>query len=300
MQAAVWPAEMVTPKHAILSDHARQFDELRFAYPVVSRRSKGLSIGVNVNPDKVCNFHCLYCQVDRRVPPRDRTVDFELMVEEVEFLLGLSQSGQIWQHPRFKGTPLELRRVNDIAFSGDGEPTTYERLGEAIVEVGKLRESQGLTELKLIVITNGSRLGEPEVIRALEGLKGGAYEIWAKLDAGTQGWFEKVDGSGLPLRQIVRNIIAAGQKLDLTIQSLFPTLGGQGPSEEEIGAYIGRLNEILKAGARLKFIQVYTTARRPADDSVGVLQDERLDEIVARVRREVPVAVEGFYGRNWE
>ncbi|HRJ78313.1 MAG TPA: radical SAM protein [Planctomycetota bacterium] len=300
MQAEVWPAEMGTPRHAILSDHARQFDELRFAYPVVSRRSKGLSIGVNVNPDKVCNFHCLYCQVDRAVPPRDHAVDFDQMVEEVEFLLGLAQSGRIWQHSRFKATPQELRRVNDIAFSGDGEPTTYERLGEAIEQVSQLRAARGLADLKIIVITNASRLGEPEVIRALEGLKGGAYEIWAKLDAGTQGWFEKVDGSGLPLRQIVRNIIAAGQKLDLTIQSLFPTLGGQGPSEVEIGAYIGRLNEILKAGARLKFIQVYTTARRPADDSVGVLPDERLDEIVARVRREVPVAVEGFYGRNWE
>ena len=35
----------------------------KFVYPTLSRRSKGISIGVNLNPDKVCNFDCIYCQV---------------------------------------------------------------------------------------------------------------------------------------------------------------------------------------------------------------------------------------------
>src|SRR5438046_1249483 len=72
----------------VLSDHSRQFEELRFIYPVVSRRSRGLSLGVNVNPDKVCNFHCPYCQVDRTVPARDSTVDFDVMIGELDELIG--------------------------------------------------------------------------------------------------------------------------------------------------------------------------------------------------------------------
>ena len=46
-----------------LKDRVDQKDD----YPVVSRRSKGISIGVNLNPDRVCNFDCIYCQVDRTV-----------------------------------------------------------------------------------------------------------------------------------------------------------------------------------------------------------------------------------------
>lgn len=290
---------MVTARHSVVSDHARRFDELRFAYPVVSRRSKGLSIGVNVNPDKVCNFHCPYCQVDRTTPGRDADVDFDVMVEELESLLGLAVSGEIWKHPRFAATPPDLRRINDIAFAGDGEPTTYARLGDALKAASGLRAAHGLPDLKLILITNATKLGERAVLDALDALKGGPYEIWAKLDAGTQGWFEKVNGTAMLLRHIVRNIAACAQRFDVTIQSLFPTMDGQGPSDEEIGAYIGRLREILKA-APLKLIQVYTTARKPADRGVGMLSDARLDEIAARVRSELPVPVEAYYGRNWE
>ena len=294
---------MSTVKHAILSDHARQFDELRFAYPVVSRRSKGLSIGVNLNPDKVCNFHCPYCQVDRTTPARDKIVDFDLMLEEVDYLLSLAQSGEIWAHPRFAATPAGLRRINDIAFAGDGEPTTYERLGEAILGVNELRLRNAQPHLKTIVITNSTRLGEPEVLAALEHLKAGPYEIWAKLDAGTQGWFEKVNGTPMLLRHVVKNIAAAARRFEITIQSLFPTIDGAGPGADEISAYIGRLQEVLNAGAKLKLIQVYTTARKPADTGIGMLSDAGLDEIAARVKSvmsEVPVAVEVYYGRQWD
>ncbi|HNC96138.1 MAG TPA: radical SAM protein, partial [Myxococcota bacterium] len=50
------------------ADHRRDLGDNRYIYAVVSRRARGLSIGINLNPDKVCNFDCPYCQVDRRVP----------------------------------------------------------------------------------------------------------------------------------------------------------------------------------------------------------------------------------------
>ncbi|HIL25103.1 MAG TPA: radical SAM protein, partial [Verrucomicrobia bacterium] len=43
-----------------MQDHTRHFSDFTFVYPVISRRSKGLSIGVNLNPDKICNFDCIY------------------------------------------------------------------------------------------------------------------------------------------------------------------------------------------------------------------------------------------------
>ena len=49
-------------------DHSRLFEQNLYVYPVLSRRSRGISVGINLNPDKVCNFDCVYCQVDRRTP----------------------------------------------------------------------------------------------------------------------------------------------------------------------------------------------------------------------------------------
>ena len=69
----------VDPLH---SQHERQFAENRFVYPVLSRRSGGISVGINLNPDKVCNFDCVYCQVDRKVPSVVRRVDLERLRQE--------------------------------------------------------------------------------------------------------------------------------------------------------------------------------------------------------------------------
>jgi len=287
-------------KTAILSEHSRQFEQLRFAYPVVSRRSRGLSLGLNVNPDKVCNFDCPYCQVDRTVPPRDKAVDFDIMVAEIDGLLAMAASGAIWQHPKFADTPEQYRRVNDIAFAGDGEPTTYARLGEAIREVKRLREKHGLAEAKIIVLTNALLLNRPEVMEALSELRHGPYEIWAKLDAGTQEYFEFIAGRKLSLQRVVDNIAQAGKQLELTIQSLFPTVDGNDPGEDEYAAYAGRINEITAAGANLRLLQLYTTARRPAQDRIGMIDDARMDEIGAFIASKVDVPVEVYYGRHWD
>ena len=57
----------------------RTFD---YCYPVISRRSKGVSLGVNLNPNKVCNFDCVYCEVDRITPPRRADVDLDQLEAE--------------------------------------------------------------------------------------------------------------------------------------------------------------------------------------------------------------------------
>ncbi len=44
----------------------RDFLSNHFVYVVTSSRARGLSLGINVNPDKYCNYDCLYCEVDRR------------------------------------------------------------------------------------------------------------------------------------------------------------------------------------------------------------------------------------------
>jgi wyosine [tRNA(Phe)-imidazoG37] synthetase (radical SAM superfamily) len=110
--------------HQLHSDHARLFEQNRFVYPVLSRRSGGISIGVNLNPDKICNFDCIYCQVDRRSQSETRFVDFGSLLEELRTTLDLVTSGSIFETRKFRTVPSKLRRLNDIAFSGDGERHT--------------------------------------------------------------------------------------------------------------------------------------------------------------------------------
>src|SRR6516162_9656959 len=95
----------------IVRDHRRTFEDNLYVYAVVSRRSKGVSIGINLNPDKVCNFDCVYCQVDRKTPPIVRDVDAPRLLEELEGMIELVESGGLFEMDRFRETPAELRRL---------------------------------------------------------------------------------------------------------------------------------------------------------------------------------------------
>ncbi len=125
--------------HQLHTDHARLFEHNRFVYPVLSRRSGGISVGVNLNPDKICNFDCIYCQVDRRSQSETRFVEIDALLEELRTTLALALSGRIYETPKFANVPPELRRVNDIAFSGDGEPTTYKNFDEIIAQCAEVK-----------------------------------------------------------------------------------------------------------------------------------------------------------------
>ena len=103
--------------------HPRRFEDFKFVYPVLSRRSQGISIGINTNPDKVCNFDCIYCQVDRTAPATVAKFDLAKAEGELRTMIDMVQSGEIAQHPPFDSVPKDKLRLNDIALSGDAEPT---------------------------------------------------------------------------------------------------------------------------------------------------------------------------------
>ncbi len=166
----------------------------RFVYPVLSRRSRGISVGVNLNPDKVCNFDCIYCQVDRRSEATTRFVEFDQLMSELEGMLRWVSSGEIYSHPQFASVPEPLRRLNDIAFSGDGEPTTYRNFDVIMERAAELKRRLGLDSVKMVLITNATMFHRPAVERGLAILDQNQGEIWAKLDAGTAEYYKLIDG----------------------------------------------------------------------------------------------------------
>ncbi len=261
------------------ADHGRDLDQNRYIYAVVSRRARGLSVGVNLNPDKVCNFDCPYCQVDRTTPGGSAEVDVPVLIGELDDLLGRVREGTLWQHPLFATATPGLRRLVDIAFAGDGEPTSPREFPATAQAVRELRDLRGLVA-PLRLITNATLLDRPRVQSALPFFD----ELWCKLDAGTESYFQKVDGTRFPFRKILDNLLATARARSIVIQSMFLAWEGAGPSETEVEAYAQRLREIVDGGGRIDLVQIYTVARRPADPRVGALTDPRLEEIAARVR----------------
>lgn len=266
----------------LFRSHPRLWRDHRYVYPVVSRRSRGLSLGVNLNPDKVCNFDCPYCSVDRRVPGGPRDIDLAQLEQELAVLLRAAATGSIWEVPPFAAAPAALRRFNDIAFSGDGEPTACPQFAAATRLVADVRDRQpGADAARLVLITNATLLHRSEVVSALAELDARGLEVWAKLDAGSEDWYRRIDRSAVPFPRILANLRECGRERDLVIQSLFCRLHGEAPPPDEIRAWAGRLADLRAGGGRIRSVQVYTTARDTAEAWVSPLTADELDAIAA-------------------
>ena len=237
-----------------------------------------------MNPDKVCNFDCIYCQVDRRSEAEMKFVETEQLLVEIDYMLSLVTSGALFEDEAFRAVPAERRRLNDIAFSGDGEPTTYRNFDEIMAAVADLKQRHSLRLVKLVLITNASMFHKPAVVRGLAILDDNNGEIWAKLEAGTDEYYQLVERTKVPFRRVLDNIITAAKIRPIVIQSLFMRINGAAPPEDEIDAFCNRLAEIIAAEGQLKLVQVYTVARPPAESFVTPLTDAELEAIAAKVR----------------
>ena len=120
--------------------------------------------------------------------------------------------------------------------------------------------------------------------------------IWAKLDAGTEAYFRRVNVPNYPLQHVIDNIIAVARVRPVVIQSLFMRLDGEGPGEMEILAFTDRLQENVRGGGRIKLVQIYTVARKPAQSFVTGLSNDEVDRIRNLVRSRTGIPAESYYG----
>ena len=278
------------------SNHNRIYGSNRFVYPVLSRRSNGVSLGVNLNPDKVCNFDCIYCQVDRTTRSETRFIEMDQLLAELRTTLDFITSGEFFGDGPFKDIPPELKRLNDIAFSGDGEPTTYKNFDAIISACASLKQELELDDVKMVLITNASMFHRDHVKAGLQILDENQGEIWAKLEAGTEAYFQTIDRTSFKLQEIVDNIAAAAQRRSVVIQSLFMNVNGVAPSNEELLAFCSRLSEIVTAGGSIDHVQIYTVARPPAESFVTALSNSEVDQIVTLVKEQTGITAVPYYG----
>ena len=272
--------------------HERRWKDHRFVYAVVSRRSGGVSVGLNLSPNKACNFKCVYCQAERGSSGLFTGVDLDQLTAELNGILLAEKDGSLYLDAPFDALLPSERGLRDIAFSGNGEPTAFPRFEEAVRIAAEARRAFGLHSSKLVLITNAAYLDNPGVCAALRILDENNGEIWAKLDAGTEEYFQEVNRFAKPLSKIIENILTAARFRPLVIQSLWMRVNGELPAETELAAWRERLKGILAGGGRLKAIQLNTIVRNPAESYVAPLSRSELERIAILVRSEIPVPVE--------
>lgn len=272
-------------------DRPRDWLGNRFVYAVISSRAGGLSLGVNMNPDKRCNFDCSYCEVDRRAPSPESRLDVDVMASELRRTIAAVLHGQLRERPWYHSLPDELLKLRHVALSGDGEPTLAPNFMEAVQAVARVRALGGF--FKIVLITNGTGLDQHQVLRGLE-LLTKSDEIWIKLDGGTQAFIDKINRPDVPLDKIFSNILLIGKHRPVVIQSLFPAIHGEEPPFDEIKEYAQRLKELKDAGAQISLVQIYSAARPSVHTEWGHLPLRALSQIAQAVRQTAGLKAEVF------
>lgn len=278
------------------ADHGRQFGQYRYVYPVISRRAKGISLGINLNPDLACNFDCPYCQVDRTgTNPPEPKFSMEGLQAEIEHALGHWMENRFTDSPRFQGIPLDQLDLKDLCMSGDGEPTMepmFPKVCELLLQIQSLFVDH---PIKLVLITNATLLHQEKVREGLRVLTSQSGEIWGKLDAGTEPWFQRMSRSRYRLDQIEANLHKTVADFPLRIQTMLCTVDGAPPDQNELDAWMQRIQRIYQTNPKnLLEVQLYSVIRRTATETAGALPSSFLQDVAAMLGSHIPVPV-GVY-----
>jgi wyosine [tRNA(Phe)-imidazoG37] synthetase (radical SAM superfamily) len=276
-----------------VSTSGREFFNNRFVYCVISQRAGGLSIGVNMNPDKHCNFNCVYCEVDRSsrqaAPAR---IDLDVMIAELQNKLQMAHSPSL-RESGYRGVPGELLSLKEVALSGDGEPTLCPNFSNIVEPIMHLRALELFPFFKVVLITNCCGLHLSDVQAGLA-MFDPRDEVWAKLDAGTQGYMDVVNQPDVQIEFVLNNILGLARKRPVIIQSLFAQINGALPPEEEITQFAARLRWLKESGANIPLVQLYSAHRPAVNRGVTHLPLRVLSAIAKRVREISGLKTEVF------
>jgi wyosine [tRNA(Phe)-imidazoG37] synthetase (radical SAM superfamily) len=282
---------------AAWSSHPREWENNTWVYPVISRRAGGLSLGVNLNPDHHCSFSCAYCQSGPQEGHKRIPVDIDAVEQELRDFLDYYESGEFFKCKAFENVPEQNKQLKDICLSGDGESTIVKEFPEICQRMRKIQEeyTPKLGAFKLRLITNASHLESPAVELGLSHLLASEGEIWAKLDAGTEEWFKKMNRSPLHLSKILDNLTKTIKIYPICIQTMLCDLQGDIPSDQEIERYIENLAAIHSASPdHLVEIQLYTVIRDTLLKGVEPLPKEFLESVKTKITDALPVKVRCF------
>ena len=268
------------------TDHRRDYSGFRYVYPVISRRASGVSVGVNLNPNNACNWACVYCQVPELTRGGPPPIDLGLLTEELRALLGDIVHGDFMASQ----VPEGARTLMDVAFSGNGEPTSAAEFPEAVNSVITImQEMKLLPKTRLRLITNGSLLHRPAVqsgIRRIGELDG---EVWFKVDRATAAGIEAVNKIALAPEKMLAKLETCCELAPTWIQTCWFAMDGKAPNEAEQSAYV---ELVASVRTKIKGVHLYGLARPSLQPEAICLSRLPLDQLAKLAARISALGVE--------
>ena len=273
-------------------DHDRDSAGMTYVYPVVSRRAGGVSVGINLNPNNACNWACVYCQVPELTRGTAPGIDLAQLEAELRAMLSDILHGDFMQTRVPEGT----RRLNDIALSGNGEPTSAKAFPQVIELIGRVMMDFGLTgKIKLVLITNGSLTDRPRVqdgIKKMAALNG---EVWFKFDSATANGMRTINQTRISPDKQFERLAATARLCPVWLQTCVFALDGAPPSDVEQAAYLAAVGRIRQESIPVRGVLLYGLARpsmQPQASRLSTLPVEWLDAFAEKIRAAgLPVKV---------
>jgi wyosine [tRNA(Phe)-imidazoG37] synthetase (radical SAM superfamily) len=119
---------------------------MKYIYGPIPSRRLGKSLGVSPIKKKTCNLSCVYCQLGL-TDNMTNSFTNDYKVNDI-----LTEVKEVLQ---------QNKKIDVITIVGEGEPTLYEDLDILIKSI------KAETDIPVAVITNGTKLNEEKVFRAL-------------------------------------------------------------------------------------------------------------------------------------
>jgi wyosine [tRNA(Phe)-imidazoG37] synthetase (radical SAM superfamily) len=262
------------------TDHRRDYSGFRYVYPVVSRRAGGVSIGVNLNPNNACNWACVYCQVPDLTRGGPPPIDLALLAEELRTLLNDIVHGDFM----LREVPEGARSLMDVAFSGNGEPTSAAEFPQAVdMAIALMQELKLLPAVKLRLITNGSLLHRTAVKAGISRIGEVDGEVWFKVDRASASGMAAVNKIALDPAKVLSNLQACADLAPTWLQTCWFAVAGKAPNEAEQAAYLEFADAVR---TKIKGVHLYGLARpslQPDAPRLGRLPSDQLAAFAARI-----------------
>ena len=241
-----------------VANHDRDSADLRYVYPVVSRRSGGVSVGINLNTNNACNWRCIYCQVPGLKRGSAPAIDLSILEKELRGFLNELLHGDFM----LNRVPEGLQRINDIALSGNGEPTSAGEFVQVIALIARVRGELALPDaVKTLLITNGSLLYRNSVQQGLRDMAKLNGEVWFKLDRASEAGMQRINDIHMSLNKVRDNLIAAIACCPTWLQTCWFALDGEPPSRQDEDDYIEFVAALLRDGHQPQGVLLYSLAR---------------------------------------
>jgi len=263
-------------------DHSRDSAGMRYVYPVISRRAGGVSVGINLNPNNACNWRCIYCQVPdlrRGGPP---PLDLDLLRRELDGFLSWVLTGDFMA----ARVPDGARQLVDVAFSGNGEPTSAAEFPAAVAVASQVMTAHGLDgTLPIRLITNGSLLDRKAVQAGIAAIGAAAGEVWFKLDAATPAGLSRINGTRVRPDVVARRLACCAGLAPTWVQTCLFRIDGEAPPAQEIESYLALLAPLAPTLAGVLLYSLARPSQQKEASRLGRMEAAWLEDVARRLRR---------------